>query len=218
MTTWPYQTLGVTAQYQASDSLLVSVAAYDHGRDVGQYWVTTTNRGMFYISQADIQPFVNDDQGLLTLIRVGSWHQTSDSLANDGNSVFSDIYGFYATADQMLFTEPPDATQGLGGFATYSWAPADRNQIDVHYSAGLVYRGLIPDRDQDTIGVGFTLVEFSRDVRLQTGQTTENAIELFYKARPFDWLTVQPDLQSILRPNGVERDALAAGLRFDINF
>ncbi|OHB80815.1 MAG: hypothetical protein A2W31_00270 [Planctomycetes bacterium RBG_16_64_10] len=68
------------------------------------------------------------------------------------------------------------------------------------------------------MGVGFSLVEFSRDLRDLTGQTSENALELFYKAWVWDWLALQPDLQYIARPNGMERDALVAGLRFEANF
>jgi len=98
---------------------------------------------MFFIGQADYQPFADIEESRLTLIRFGSWYTT---------------------------------------------------------------------------GLGFSLVEFSQIVRDQTGQTSENAVELFYKARVRDWLTIQPDLQYIARPSGIERDAFVAGLGFEVVF
>ena len=216
--TWPYQTLGVSSLYQASEKLQLGGGAYDHGRDIGQWWVNTVSRGMFFIAQADYQPFADREDAKLTLLRFGSWYTSSDTEAVDTTSVYDGNYGFYTTVDRMLFSEADDPTQGLGAFFQFSWAPADRNSIDTNFGGGLVYNGLLPGRDTDTCGGGFSLVEFSPDLTIQTGQTSENAIEVFYKARLRDWLAIQPDLQYIVRPSGIERDALVAGLRMDVTF
>ncbi len=216
MPTWPYQAVGVSSLYQVNDKLRLGGGAYDHGHDIGQWWATTTNRGMFFIGQADYQPFVDIADASLTIVRFGSWYTTSDTLAVDANSDFDNNYGFYTTVDRMLISESVDAAQGLGTFLQYAWAPQDRNQIDVTYGGGLVYRGLLPNRDIDTLGIGFTVVEFSSALFPITGQTSENAIELFYKARLNDWLTVQPDMQYIARPSGIQRDSLVVGLQVEI--
>ncbi len=218
MPTWPTQSLGVSSLYQASSKLRLGGGAYDHGQDIGQWWATSVTRGMFFIGQADYQPFADFEDSRLTLVRLGSWYTTSDTAALDGNSVFDDNYGFFTTIDRMLFTESDDAQQGLGAFFQFSWAPPARNQLDRNYGAGLVYRGLLPGRDTDTLGLGFSLVEFSHVLRNTTGQTSENAVELFYEARVRDWLTIQPDLQYIARPSGIERDAFVAGLGFEVVF
>ena len=216
MPTWPFQTVGVSSLFQVNDKLRLGGGAYDYGHDIGQWWATTTNRGMFFIGQADYQPLADIADAPLTIVRFGSWYTTSDTLAVDGNSDFDNNYGFYTTIDRMLFSESANAEQGLGTFLQYAWAPQDRNQIDVTYGGGLVYRGLLPNRDVDTLGTGFTVVEFSSALRPLTGQTSENAIELFYKARLNDWLTVQPDMQYIVRPSGTERDALIVGLQVEV--
>lgn len=216
MPTWPYQTVGVSSLYQVNDKLRLGGGAYDHGHDIGQWWATTTNRGMFFIGQADYQPFSDIADASLTMVRFGSWYTTSDTLAVDTNSDFDNNYGFYSTLDRMLISESVDAAQGLGTFLQYAWAPQDRNQIDVTYGGGLVYRGLLPNRDVDTLGIGFTVVEFSSALFPITGQTSENAIELFYKARLNDWLTIQPDMQYIARPSGIQRDSLVVGLQVEI--
>ena len=215
---WPFQTLGVSSLYQPSDKLRLGGGVYDHGRDAEQWWVTTTSRGMFFIGQADFQPFADREDSLLTIIRLGTWYTSSDTEAVDGGSIYEGNYGFYVTVDRMLWPEADDAEQGLGAFFQFSWAPSDRNMIDRNFGAGLVYRGLLPGRDEDTLGVGFSLVEFSPVLRDLTGQTSENAIELFYKARVREWLAIQPDLQYIARPSGIGRDALVVGLRFEASF
>jgi porin len=213
---WPFQTLGISSLYQPHEKLRLGGGAYDQGRDVGQWWVTTTSRGMFFIAQADYLPFADCKDAPLTILRGGVWYSSSDTEAVDAGRVFAGNYGFYATVDRMLLPEAASADQGLGGFFQFSWAPSDRNDIDQNFGAGLVYTGLLPGRDCDTCGGGFSLVNFSSDLRDSTGQTSENAIEIFYKARLRDWLAIIPDLQYIARPNGIERDALVVGLRFEM--
>lgn len=216
--TWPTQTVGVASFYKPSKQLLLGGGAYDQGSDIGQWWATMTSRGMFFIGQADYEPFANNEDALLTLVRLGSWLTTSDTASLDANSVFENNYGFYTTVDRMLIAENDDAAQGLGAFFQFSWAPSDRNQLVQNYGSGLVYRGLLPDRDDDTLGLGFSLVEFSNIQTEQTGQTFENAVELFYKARVRKWLAIQPDMQYIARPSGIERDAIVFGLGFEAAF
>jgi porin len=214
---WPFQTLGVSSLYQPHDKLRLGGGVYDQGRDVGQWWVATTTQGLFFITQADYMPFADDENAPLTIIRGGAWFSSSDTEAVDASRVFSDNYGFYATVDRMLVPEAESTDQGLGAFFQFCWAPPDRNQVEQGIGAGLVYTGLLRDRDEDTCGGGFTLIEFSPSQHALTGQTSENAIEVFYKARLRDWLAIVPDLQYIARPSGLERDAMVAGIRFEIN-
>ncbi|MCC7338276.1 MAG: carbohydrate porin [Pirellulaceae bacterium] len=216
--TWPTQTLGVSSLLNAGDRLTLGGGAYDQGRDIGQWWVTHASRGMFFIAQADVRPFADYERSLPTTVRLGSWFTSADTEALDGGSVFDGNYGFYTTVDRLLFRENAEEDQGLGVFFQASWAPPDRNELDQNYGAGLVYRGLLSGRDADTLGLGFSLVEFSHVKRGLTGQTSENAIETFYKAQVTPWLSVQPDLQYIVRPSGIERDALVVGLAFSAAF
>ena len=214
--TWPYQTLGVTALYQPSSQVRWGGGVYDHGADRQAWWSNTTSRGLFFIGQLDYQPFADDEDALLTLIRIGGWCTGSDTVSLTGPTSFSSNYGLFTTIDQMLLVEPDDAEQGLGTFFQFSWAPSDRNQVDISYGGGLVYRGLLPGHDSDTLGLGFTLIDFSSALTDSIGQTNEHAVELFYKARIRDWFNVQPDLQYITRPYGLERDAIVVGVRVEV--
>lgn len=214
---WPFQTLGVTALYEASDRLRLGGGMYDHGRDKIQWWTATAERGLFFLGQADYRLGGGGRSPPPTLVRAGLWHASSDTWAVDGSRAFDSNYGVYATVDHMCYREPGSDAQGLGGFVQVSWAPPDRNQADWTYGAGLVYRGLLENRDDDVLGAGFTLLAFSPGERELSGRERENAIELFYKVRTSDWSFLQPDLQYIVSPSGLERDALAVGVRWEMN-
>jgi porin len=51
----------------------------------------------------------------------------------------------------------------------------------------------------------------------QGGTNEETVVELFYKVQLTPCTSVQPDLQYIATPSGIHRDALAAGLRFQLS-
>ncbi len=82
-----------------------------------------------------------------------------------------------------------------------------------YFGTGLTYRGPIATRDADVVGVGLASAKF-RDSSL----SSEQAVELFYKAQINDWAIVQPDMQYIASPSGSERDALVVGLRTELAF
>jgi porin len=213
---WPLQTLGLTSLYQPHERLRLGGGFYDQGPDVGQWWATNTSRGMCFLGQVDYMPFGDDASAPLTIVRGGAWYASGDTLAVDGSEEHPGNFGFYTTIDRMLLPEPNAPEQGLGAFFQYCWAPPDRNRVDNGFGAGLVYTGLLAGREIDTCGTGFSLIEFSNGVRQLTGQTYENALETFYKARFCDWLAITADLQYIANPDGDLPDAMVAGMRFEI--
>jgi len=125
--------------------------------------------------------------------------------------VYQGAHGVYFGFDQMLLVE--DEEQGLGTFFQYGWAQEDRWPIEQYFGTGLVYKGLIRNRDEDVIGLGVAHAIFS-DYLPDT--TDETAIELFYKAPLTPWATIQPDFQYIASPSGNTRDAVVFGLRFEV--
>lgn len=134
--------------------------------------------------------------------------------------VFADNFGVWATVDRLFWAEPDfaESEQGLSGFVQFGWAPGDRNPVDRHYGAGLVYRGWFEGRDADVCGAGVTAVVFSNEMHRVNGATREITTELFYKAYLTDHLSLQFDLQYISLPNGFLPDALAPGVRFEAVF
>lgn len=122
-------------------------------------------------------------------------------------------WAVYFDFEQILWRENPcnaGDEQGFGGFIQYSKAyPDDLAEFPEYFGAGLVYQGLLPGRDNDGFGAGVATT------RLNSGGTNrETAIECYYKIAVRPGMIVQPDMQYIASPSGVERDAFAAGLRF----
>ncbi|GJE44821.1 carbohydrate porin [Methylobacterium soli] len=121
--------------------------------------------------------------------------------------------GIYAILDQTLYREPGKGEEeGLSAFIRASVSPTRSSLIDYYVDAGLAYKGLIPGRDSDTLGIGVGYAHISanarradRDVILYTGQVipvrkAETVIEATYQALVVPGFTVQPDVQYILRP------------------
>lgn len=132
-------------------------------------------------------------------------------------------YGIYFLADQILWREAgkdDPAQQGLVSFFRAATAPKDRNLASFGIDGGLVYKGLIPGRDWDTLGIAGSYLEVSDDLRraqrdinaIVTGvggpapfpklADYEGVMELSYKAQITAWWTVQPSLQRVFHPGG----------------
>jgi porin len=132
-------------------------------------------------------------------------------------------YGAYFLAEQQVFRErdkADPAKQGLIAFFRLEGAPSDRNLTQFGINGGLVYRGLIPGRDWDTLALGLSYLEMSDDIRraqqdanaLASGfglpspfeklADYEGVIELSYKIQMTAWWTLQPSLQRVLHPGG----------------
>ncbi|QDT26983.1 carbohydrate porin [Gimesia panareensis] len=128
-------------------------------------------------------------------------------------------FGYYIQFEQFLFLEADstdDQRQGLAVFAqhfptaTYGSSPYPLIPHDA--LAGFVYTGLLRGRDQDVTGAGAGWVDLD-----QGGTDHEVMVEVFYKARINESLSIQPDLQYVTTPSGIYPDAFVAGLRFQLD-
>jgi porin len=126
-------------------------------------------------------------------------------------------YGVYFLAEQQLYREKEKADpakQGLVGFFRVEAAPPDRNLTEFGVDGGLVYKGLIPGRDWDTLALAASYLEMSSDIRQAQREANalapgtfaisdyEAVIELSYKLQMTAWWTVQASLQRVFHPGG----------------
>lgn len=128
-------------------------------------------------------------------------------------------YGYYFQLEQVMYRENPhleDDSQGLGFFA--SWFPKVANDqfpvggIKNNYVVGVVYQGLLSNRNDDVVGLGVA------DAGLfQSGTNRETVVELFYRAQLTPSINIQPDIQYIASPSGIHPDSLAVGVRFQLS-
>ena len=169
------------------------------------------------------------DPGLPGSYKLGGWYHTGTfpdqrfdttgrSLADPASAgtpgSHHGNYGFYLIADQMLWRRAGTADEGLGAFLRLSGSPADRNLVDLYADGGLTFKGLLPGRADDVLGLGAAFArmsnaagQFDSDTNAFNGtngprRSFEAAIELTYRAQVTPWWTIQPDFQFIIHPGG----------------
>jgi porin len=109
--------------------------------------------------------------------------------------------------------------QGIGIFGRFSVADADTNPFEYFYEIGLGGRGVIPNRDNDTFGVGVYYTSLSDVIKGSRDLLRDDTwgVEVFYNIEVFPWLHITPDFQ-IGQPSFERVDSgYVAGIRFKID-
>jgi porin len=236
MPTFPSQALGIASFYKLTETVNLGVAIYDGVLPSGPSGVrwgfdTLGHNGSISLYQLEFKPQLGPNGELPTTIRTGYWYSTNKEAWVEFGDVddprtFRRNYGTYTSVDQMIWKEEfgGDNDQGLGVFFQYGWAPSNRNFLTEYWGGGFVYKGLLPSRDADMLGLGLASVHFSDHYRVAQGidgtevGPSETAVELFYKAFVGKSLSLQPDLQYIANPGGQYKDTFLPGLRFEAIF
>jgi porin len=136
-------------------------------------------------------------------------------------------YGFYVHGDQMVYQESPGSEQGLTIWAASGLYPQPSISIvPFQVNVGLVYKGLIPQRDEDQTTLGVIYGKFSGDYARTVkaagngDPAYEAVIESGYRLQLTKFAFIQPDIQWVIRPSGTGRipDALVIGAEMGITF
>lgn len=234
--TFPSQALGMSSFVTFAEKYTLGGAIYDgtppYGPQGGQFgFATLGHNGVTSLLQLERRDQFGPGNELPNTLRVGAWHNSANdvwtALDPTVSRTFGQNFGYWATMDQLLWKEQSDGEddQGLSAFFLFSWCPQDRNPITQSYAGGILYKGLLPGRDQDFAGFGAANVHFGEPVRnstfAETGESmrsAETACEFFYKLTVSPFVYIQPEIQYIFDPGGLYRDALLPGMRFQAAF
>jgi porin len=116
---------------------------------------------------------------------------------------------------------------GLNGFVTFVVSPdEDKSPIPYFLNGGLIYEGLIPCRPNDKTALGFYSAWFSsskRDAQQAArvpSQTNETDFELNHQIQITPWLYFRPNIQYVIKPNGLDQihNALVLGVETGMTF
>ena len=139
----------------------------------------------------------------------------------------SNSYGFYLHADQMVWQKSPGSDQGLTLWSSFVLSPQQNiAKLPFQANAGVVYKGLIPTRDQDYTILGLVYGKFSRNYA-RTVEAAGNGypqyemvLEWGYRVNFTKFAYVQPDLQWVINPGGTGRisNALVLGAQMSVTF
>jgi porin len=131
-------------------------------------------------------------------------------------------WGFYASFDQTVYTDPSDRRRAVGVFARVGYVDEDTSSIEWFWSTGLQVTGPLIGRENDVLGLGVYQAIASdafQDTRSEAFDE-ETGFELYYRIAVLGWLAVTPDFQYILSPgpSGEDDDAVIAALRLRVTF
>jgi porin len=183
------------------------------GRRNGTRFTLDAEDGVFTIGEASYawhQPEEAADgdepkaaDGLSGLAKVGIFGESGkredledlkDGRDKDGNA------GFYLSLEQMVYREPDTLDEGLTPWAVAAFLPRQSiNEVPPFFGAGLVYKGLIPTRDDDRT-TGFVYGKLSGDLN---PSGSEKVLEINHTIQLIPWFYVRPDLQLVFDPAGV---------------
>lgn len=232
--TYPNQAMGFVATVQPTENTYLKYGFFDGsgvGSQSGFNTIFHKDGSNMNLEEIGITPTIKNHPGKYI---VGVWQrsQNIDELLNDDqvNAGYAPItykgnHGVYTEFEQMIFKEKRDNCeddQGLTLLGQYSWAPKTRTELTKYFGVALDYKGLIPKRNDDKIGVGINFAAFSnRGGELSTGRVGrkgESVLEVFYKIALTPWLSVQPDFQWINKPYYAEKSTIVFGARTNITF
>jgi porin len=184
----------------------------------------------------------NQSGQLPGVVKVGGWNhfgsftdQRFDSsgglITVTGNppKMLDNDWGLYGIIDQLFWRVPEDkGPASVGLFARVMGAPSDRNVVDFYAEGGVTFRGMIPQRPNDALALGFAYTGISNqapsfDVELDepVARNYEALVEICYTYQVKPGWTVQPDFQYFFQPGGdlpAVNDAAVLGARTSISF
>jgi porin len=175
--------------------------------------------------------------GLPGEFKIGGWFDIAPE--SDASSTQPWNYGLYFIADQMVYRVPqpvsvpaiansgkqtaaaPLTDKGLGIFTHIGFAPRNSSVINFYVEGGLNYKGLIPTRDNDVLGVGFAYGHLNNNPQGDGSSNPgyEMVLETTYQIELTPWLSLQPDVQYVIHPSGTDiPNAFVLGARATVSF
>ncbi|MEI6035359.1 MAG: carbohydrate porin [Verrucomicrobiae bacterium] len=219
----------------------------NHGLDFAGYRINPNLNGLYFLGETGVTPKIGPAK-LPGRYAAGFIYWGVENTSFAGEKADQKV-ALYWQADQMLFREPsPEeaaplgkgpsdgkkavvskpklSDQGLSLFSLINFAPQFNNTIPFYFQTGLVYKGLIPGRDNDQIGAAIAYGSYSADKQSADEangrpiQEYEGVLELDYRVQINKWAYVQPSLQYIIRPGaaGQTPNATVLGFQAGVTF
>lgn len=230
---FPVGVPGLRLAWSPNDSFTFLSGAFQgnvFAQDVNRHgfrWRLDAENGFTWMNEA--QFYWGQDDGCRLppgFLKLGAWLQSgryADALAESTSSGNS---GYYLVLDQMLFGEKAGSDEGLGFFGRTGFTPPDRNAVDFFFDMGFTYKGVIPGRSEDSLGLAYGFAALSPDARAEIGAAggdgavSEMVLEATYQCVLAPWCILQPDAQLIVNPGGDNSapNAFVIGARLAIIF
>lgn len=223
---FPSTALAVRVNLQPRTDIYLRAAAIDaQAGDPGDRGGVDTvfSRGLFVIAEAGWT-----GRGK---VAAGAWTYTrrASGAALSGGAGPSDAQisrGAYATIDEPI-AHRSDGSVSASAFLRAGVTNDGVSPFDAAGSAGVVFPHVFASRPDSLLGAGVSWASLSSAYRRTPGidgvssrTPAELAFEISYADKAGKFLTLQPDVQYVLRPSGDRgvRDAVVLGLRASVSF
>jgi porin len=151
---------------------------------------------------------------------VGYWFENAN-LPRVAGGVSNRVGGVYALAEGMIWRknrEDDKDTRGAYAVLRFTKVPESASVVDQQYVAALVYKGPLASRPKDSAGLAWVFSDISGDAASTVVHSSEQVLELYYKAQLTPFASLTPDIQYVGNPGGSGRDAVVFGLRLVLEF
>ena len=251
MSAYPNAAWGARLRVRPTDRSYVMAGVYngdpsvrdneDHGADFSM------NGPAFVIGEAGYQwNGLPGEGGKIGTVKIGGYYD-GNNFENFNEQILGDSalrfgltpetrrgnWGYYATADQVVFVTDKEKLRGIGVFAVVIVSPDEEySTMPFFCNGGVIWRGPLETRPADSLGFAVIYGEFSKNLRnaQKVEKTLDPSVQVQGGELAFEWcyqfrmkegaVYFQPDFQYIVHPNGYEDvpNAFVVGAQIGINF
>jgi carbohydrate-selective porin OprB len=159
------------------------------------------NTDLFGITELGLKLNFRDQPGIYRFL---AWYDTRDLVPFGAAAGVTedDRYGLALSWDQNL-------TRDVGLFARYGYADTDAFNMRHYWQAGFDWKGIVPGRPKDDLAIGLVqniLVNARTAAVVPGASDSETYLEAYYNLVVYDWIQIQPVLQVLVDPGGVDQD------------
>ncbi|MBW2294022.1 MAG: carbohydrate porin [Deltaproteobacteria bacterium] len=229
--TVPYSALGFALILLPIDNLIVQFSVLDaEGVANKDGFDTVFEDGTVFALEARLGTHFFDLPGHMLLGATISDRKFS-TLDQDPRLVLGGILGLgfepkrsdnswsvYSNFDQYLWKPDTDSDRGVGVFGRLGFADESTSLLAWFVSIGVSGIGLIPGRDGDHFGIGYSVVGASDKISSRIDLEDAHIAELYYDIEVTGWLHVTPDIQIVDSSFANVDTAVVLGVRSKIEF
>lgn len=215
-TAYPNATWGASLMFKPYKRLSARFGVYNANSNIkknkyhGINFTFKSTNGVIWITEwCALINQEKEDHGMPGNYKLGYFFLTGSLPKFTGGNQQGDPC-YYLLFDQMIYRRGgPGSDRGITPFLSLVFAPPNRNLFPFFANCGLVCKGLINSRSEDTLNLGFiygkyssTLATITRDSG-QEPQDFESIVEVNYWIQFNNWFYIAPDFQYIIHPKGM---------------
>lgn len=190
---------GVTFNFVPTRKWYFSYGAYDGNLAQGkQTGLTgpTFNGAYFHVAETGFSWFLGKNHNLPGDFALGLWRQTG--LIQNGTLNEHGANGYYIFGTQRFWYKNPEINNsGISGYYQFGKTTSSVLNMPRYIGAGLTAFGLIPNRDNDSMGMGTAFSWLNQKIFTRR---TELMFQAYYQAQLLKNLYLEPALSYIPTP------------------